>query len=569
MKVVIVGGVAGGASTAARLRRLDERAEIVLLERGPYISFANCGLPYYIGGIISDRQKLLVTTAQSMSTLFNVDVRPDSEVVAIDRAGHKVRVRERSLNGTCHEYEESYDKLVLAPGAVPLRPRLPGIDHPRVFTVRNIPDTDAIQKFITENHPKTAVVVGGGFIGLEMAENLHRRGLQVSLVEMTPQVLATLLDPEMAAFVHHHLRAKGISLYLKNAVTGFFSQPDGSLQIALQHGSPLSTDLAILAVGVRPETALARQAGLEIGAAGGIAVDAQLQTSDPDIYAVGDAIETPDWVSGRRAPVPLAGPANRQGRTAADALAGRPAQYAGALGTAIVQVFDWAVAATGSTERSLQEAGIPFESVILHPLSHAGYYPGGTPLTIKLLFAPKDGKILGAQIVGSQGVDKRIDVLAAAMHFGASVFDLQNLELAYAPPFSSAKDPVNMAGYVAGNVVRGDLAVAHWHQVEALRAAGWWILDVRTPQECKDGQIDGAVNIPVQQLRQRLDEVPKGRPILVYCAVGLRAYLAARILQQRGFGPVADLSGGYRLYDAVTRDKSLIEEDLARLEETA
>lgn len=557
MKILIVGGVAGGASAAARLRRLDETAEIILFERGEHISFANCGLPYYIGDVITDRGKLLVTTPQTMRERFRIDVRTQNEVIAILRDQHKVRVRNHK---TGEEYEESYDKLILSPGAEPIKPPLPGIDSKKIFTLRNIPDTDSIKEFVTKNKPKRSVVVGGGFIGLEMAENLRELGIEVDLVELAPQVM-TLLDREMAAFVHQHLREKGIRLHLNNGVAGFQEQADGSVTVELQKGQSLPADIVVLAIGVRPDSVLARDAGLEVSKTGAIVVNARLQTSDPDIYAIGDAIEVVDFVSGRRGPIPLAGPANRQGRIVANNIAGIQEEYHGTQGTAIVKVFDLVVASTGNSERMLKNAGIECESIIIHPSSHAGYYPGALPMTIKLVFAPDTGKILGAQIVGYDGVDKRIDVLATALRFGGTVFDLQGLELAYAPPFSSAKDPNNMAGYVAGNVINGDMPIIHWDEVEAFREKGAFILDVREPIEFEVGRIDGAVNIPLGQLRDRLNEVPKDRPILVYCAVGLRAYIATRILLNNGYTDVRNLTGGFKAYDTIMQDLKAIEKE--------
>ena len=530
MKVVIVGGVAGGASAAARLRRMDEAAEIILLERGEHISYANCGLPYYVGDVIPDREKLLVTTPRTMRERFRIDVRTHNEVTSIDPAAHTVRVKNHA---TGEEYTETYDKLILSPGAEPIKPRLPGIESSRVFTLRSIPDTEKIREFVRNSRPKRAVVVGGGFIGLEMAENLCQLGIAVDLVELAPQVLL-ILDREMAAFVHQHLREKGVNLYLNNGLAGFEEQRDGSLVVKLQHGESLQADFAVLAIGVRPESRLAREAGLKVGPSGAIVVNSRLQTSDPDIYAIGDAIEVEDFVTGRRGPIPLASPANKQGRIVADIIAGIDEEYHGTQGTAIVKVFDLVAAATGSNERRLQEAGIKYESIIIHPNSHAGYYPGALPMTVKLLFSPDTGKILGAQIVGYEGVDKRIDVLSTVQRLGGTVFDLQGLELAYAPPFSSAKDPNNMAGYVAGNVINGHMPVAHWDEAEKLRSQGAFILDVREPVEVQMGSIQGAVNIPLGSFRERLSEVPSDRPVLVYCAVGLRAYIATRILLNHG-----------------------------------
>ncbi|NPV80672.1 MAG: FAD-dependent oxidoreductase [Firmicutes bacterium] len=581
-KVLIVGGVAGGASAAARLRRIDEEAEIIVFEKGGYISYANCGLPYYIGGVIKDRKKLLVQTPETMKARFNIDIRTQNEVTGIDRAQKRVRVKDHK---TGREYYEAYDKLVLSPGARPIKPGFPGIDLPTIFTLRDIPDTDRIKDFIDSRKPGTAVVVGGGFIGLEAAENLYNQGIEVSIVEMAPQVMLSL-DPEMAAIVHNYLRDKDVKLYLGDGVKGFYIKNDdygngsgngnedrekdgdgdgdggagtraavnNKTIVELCSGRRIETDMVILAIGVRPDVTLAKDAGLEIGERGGIAVNEYLETSDPDIYAIGDAIEVTDFTTGRRIPIPLAGPANKQGRIVADNICGRKQKYAGTQGTAIVKVFDLVVATTGGNEKTLRELGRPCISSIIHPASHAGYYPGGVPISLKIVFAP-DGLLLGAQAVGRDGVDKRIDVLATAIRFGKSVFDLQELELAYAPPYSSAKDPVNMAGYVAGNILNGDVDIIHCNEIEGLDRDRTLLLDVREPFECQMGVIEGSVNIPLDQLRGRLQELPRDKDIVVYCQVGLRAYLACRILMQHGFKHVKNLSGGWRTYQAVMRDR--------------
>ncbi len=555
-KVLIVGGVAGGASAAARLRRLDEQAEIIIFERGEHISYANCGLPYYVGRVISDRKKLLVQTPQVMRNRFNIDVRVNSEVIEIRTDRKEVVVRERSGR----TYSESYDFLILSPGASPVLPPIPGIEAENVFAVRSIPDVDAIKGFIEERKITGAAVVGGGFIGLEMAENLHRLGIQTFLIEMANQVLPPL-DYEMAVFLHHHLRDKGINLILNDGV-GSFGQKEGLVEkVVLQSGREIPVELVIMAVGVRPEVELARRAGLAVGEQGGILVNERLQTSDPHIFAIGDAIEFKDFVTGRQTVIPLAGPANKQGRIVADIIAGREAAYGGTQGTAIVKVFDLVAAATGANEKILKNLGIPYEVSYTHPGSHAGYYPGSVTMHIKLLFDPAGGKILGAQIVGREGVDKRIDVLAAAIRRGDTVFDLQELELAYAPPFSSAKDPVNMAGYVAGNIVSGDLQVIHWHQIDGLDRASSLLIDVRTPAEFEAGHIPGAVNIPVDEIRRRLAEIPKDKEIVVYCRVGLRGYLAYRILVQNGFPKVRNLSGGWLTYHPVKEEEKWMKQD--------
>jgi NADPH-dependent 2,4-dienoyl-CoA reductase/sulfur reductase-like enzyme/rhodanese-related sulfurtransferase len=559
MKLLIIGGVAGGATTAARLRRRDESAEIIMIERGSHISYANCGLPYYIGGTIPDRNRLFVQTPESFNRRLGVDVRTDSEVVEIDRKGKRVRIESEG-----ESYWESYDKLVLSPGAEPIRPPLPGIDGKTIFTLRNVTDTDRIKGYIEENRPKRAVIVGGGFIGLEMAENLHNLGIFVTLVEMADQVM-NILDYEMAAEVHQHLKTKQVEFYLKDAVDSFRTK-NGRTTVRLKSGKELDTDMVILSIGVRPETSLAEQAGLGIGPAGGIKVDEHLLTSDPDIYSLGDAIEFVSPISGTPVKIPLAGPANKQGRIIADNIAdGNTHPYTGTLGTGIAKVFDLTVASTGLAEKTLDTMGVPHRSVITHSGSHAGYYPGAIPLSIKTVFSPKDGKLLGAQIVGYTGVDKRIDVIAAVMGAGGTVYDLEEVEHAYAPPYSSAKDPVNIAGFVAGNVLTGISDHLHWHEVagEDHTKSGpltgtdrFFLLDVRTPDECSLGSIDGAVNIPVDDLRGRLGEIPQGREIVVFCGVGQRAYIAERILKQNGFECVKNLSGGYKTYSMAIRKQS-------------
>ena len=543
-KVLIVGGVAGGASTAARLRRLDEKAEIILFERGKYISFANCGLPYYIGDVIKQREKLLVVTSKAMRTRFNIDVRTEHEVTRIDRAAKEITVKNLA---TGEEYTERYDTLVLSPGATPIRPPLPGMDLPHVFVLRSIPDTDAIRAFVDHEHPKSAVVVGGGFIGVEMAENLHRRGLQITMIEMLPQVFAPI-DYEMAALVHQHLRIKRVRLAVGDGLKAIEPAEHRRLRILLQSGASAETDMVILSIGVRPENELAKQAGLKLGLKGAIVVNECMQTSDPDIYAVGDAVQVTDWVSGQPTVIPLAGPANRQGRLVADHIVGREVRYKGTQGTSIAKVFDLTVACTGLNARQLDAAHIEYTSTVTHSPSHAGYYPGSVPMTIKLLWAPDSGRLLGAQIVGVDGVDKRIDVLATALRAGMTVYDLEELELAYAPPYGSAKDPVNIAGFVAANVLRGDMKIVQWNDVEEDKQQGDVLLDVRTPPEFALGCMDGAINIPVDELRNRLDELPKDRRILVYCAVGFRAYIACRILMQYGYDAY-NITGGCKIYE--------------------
>ena len=547
MKHLIIGGVAGGATAAARIRRADELAEIILFERGKYISYANCGLPYYIGGTIADRSKLFVQTPAAFSQRFNIDVRTENEVTAIDPAAHKVTVRCRDGR----TYEEHYDKLLLSPGATPVRPPLPGIDLEGIFTLRNVEDTDRIKQYLTTRPVRKAVVVGAGFIGLEMAENLHQAGARVSIVEMGNQVMAPV-DYSIASFLHAHLAQKGVSLHLGESVEGFERQGD-QISIRLKGGATLEADLVVLSIGVRPETTLARQAGLKIGQTGGIWVDEYLQTSAPDIYAVGDAIEYPHPLTGIPYLNYLANPANRQGRIVADNMVfGNKTRYEGAVGTSIAKVFDLTVASTGLSAKRLKQQGIDYRSSTTHSSSHAGYYPDALPLTIKLTFDPHDGKLYGAQCVGYDGVDKRIDQIALVLKSGGTVYDLIRIEHAYAPPFSSAKHPVAIAGYTAANIINGSMPVIGWREIDKARADGALLLDVRTPGEFSFGTLPGAVNIPLDELRSRLQELPTDRPIVVFCAVGLRGYLAVRILMARGFHRVVNLSGGYKTYSAAT-----------------
>ena len=542
MKLLIVGGVAAGASAAARARRLSEDAEIILFDRGPDVSFANCGLPYYVGGEIADRKKLLVTTPEMLRTRFRLDVRTQSSVEAIDRAGRKVRVRDLA---TGREYEETYDKLILAPGAAPLRPPIPGMDLPGIFTLRNLHDVDRIKERVDEG-VRQAVIVGAGFIGLELVENFVRRGIPTTLVELQDQILPPL-DKEMTTPIVESIRAKGVTVLLAESADGFERAP-GGLVVQLKSGQRLPADLVLLGIGVRPENKLAVDAGLEVGPRGGIRVNERLQTSDPDIYAAGDAIEVRDVISGDPTQVPLAGPANRQGRIAADNVFGRSATYRGTQGTAIVGVFDRTAATTGASEKVLRRDNRPFRKVYVHPAHHAGYYPGAEAMTLKVLFDPDSGRVLGAQAVGGKGVDKRIDVLAVAIQAGMTVFDLEEMELAYSPQYGSAKDPINMAGFVAGGLLRGDHPQV---DVEAVLAAPPsdrpYLLDVRTPQEYASGHIPGAVSIPVDELRNRLGELPRDRGIVVYCQVGQRGYLATRILLQAGL-TARNIGGGFKTY---------------------
>lgn len=542
MNLIIIGGVAGGASAAARARRLSEAARIVLFERGPDVSFANCGLPYYVGGEIADRGKLLVSTPERLRSRLNLDVRTRSSIEAIDRAAKTVHVRDLS---TGREYDEPYDKLILAPGAAPLLPPVPGVERPGIFTLRNLQDVDRIKERVDRGLAR-AVVVGAGFIGLELVENLVRRGVETTLVELQDQVLPPF-DREMTTPLAEQLTSRGVTLLLGESAEAF-EEAAGGLAVLLKSGRRLTAQMVILGVGVRPENRLAVDAGLEVGPRGGIRVNDYLQTSDPDIYAVGDAIEVRDFVTGEPTQVPLAGPANRQGRIAADHIFGRPARYRGTQGTAIVRVFDRTAAMTGVTEKRLRQSGRPFRKVYVHPTHHAGYYPGAEPMTLKLLFDPRTGRVLGAQAVGGAGVDRRIDGLAMAIQAGMTVFDLEEAELAYAPQFGSAKDPINMAGFVAAGLLRGEHPQA---DVEAVLATPEdrrpRLLDVRTAEEYAGGHIPGAVNIPVDELRPRLGELPRDRQIAAYCQVGQRGYLATRILTQAGFH-AANLGGGYRTY---------------------
>ncbi len=543
-KVIIIGGVAGGATAAARLRRLSEEVEIILIERGEHISFANCGLPYYIGDTIKERENLLVQTAEGMSARFNIDIRTKNEAVKINPEKKTVTIKNLQ---TDEIYEESYDKLLLSPGARPVIPPVPGIDeHETLFTLRNIPDTDRIKSFIDQKKPEKAVVVGGGFIGIEMTENLVDRGIEVTLIERSDQVM-TPVDYEMASILHNHLRAKGVQLILGNGVKSF---EDKGRKVILEDGTAVETDMTILSVGVRPENELAKDAGLEIGERGGIIVNKYLQTSNEDIYAVGDVIEVRDYINGEKAMIPLAGPANRQGRIAADNIMGRQVEYQGTLGTSIAKVFDFTIASTGNNEKMLKRLNIPYEVIHIHPNSHAGYYPGASPISLKLIFDKESGKIFGAQAVGMKGTDKRMDVIATAIKGGLTVKDLTNLELSYAPPYSSAKDPVNMAGYVASNVMSGDLDNIQWHEVDEIVKQGGLIIDVREPAERAFGYIEGSINIPLNELRSRLDEIPRDQTIYVYCQVGLRGYLASRILKNNGYR-VKNIDGGWKTYSAV------------------
>jgi NADPH-dependent 2,4-dienoyl-CoA reductase/sulfur reductase-like enzyme/rhodanese-related sulfurtransferase len=544
MKVIIVGGVAGGASCAARLRRLDERADILMVERGPYVSYANCGLPYHVGGVIEKEASLLVATEQTFRDQFAIDCRTRCEVIGVSPAQKTVEIKNHA---TGEVTTERYDKLVLSPGAAPIRPRLPGIDLEGIFSVRTVPDArhmcewldrdtraptgmDKYTGYQTVTKPQRAVVVGGGFIGLEMVENLVHRGLEVTLIEKLNQVMPPL-DPEMARLVEQYLVKHGVRLELNDGVAGFQKSADGSLEVLTESGKRHPADIVILAIGVRPETALAEMAGIEIGKRGGIRVDDQMRTSNPDIFAVGDAVEVKDFVTGQWTLIPLAGPANRQGRIAADVITGRNSRYRGTQGTSICQIFEAAIAQTGASEKTLRQLGdTDFETIYLYPNSHAGYYPGAKVLAIKVLFRKSDGRLLGAQVLGEDGVPKRIDSFAMAIQMGCTIYDLEESELCYAPPYGSAKDPVNFAGMVAADILRGDMPYCHWNSVN-----GGFLLDVRNPPELAVESVPGALNIPFPELRSRLDELERDREILVFCRSGQRAYYATRILMQNGF----------------------------------
>jgi CoA-disulfide reductase len=541
-KIVIIGGVAGGASAAARLRRLDEHAEIKIFERGEYISYANCGLPYYVGNVIKERNKLLVQTAQGMKKRFNIDIYPLHEVLKIDRENKLLLIKNIKTNDI---FDERYDILVISSGAEPIKPIIKGIDTAEnVFTLRNIPDADKIKTFIDNKNPKRAVVIGGGFIGIEIADNLHARGINVTIIEKSTQILPQL-DKEMANILHRHIIDKGVELILSDSIEEF--RNNGSM-IVLHSGRQIDADMTILSVGIKPEINLAKEAGLEIGITGGIKVNEYLQTSDDNIYAIGDVIEVKDFITGLPALKPLAGPANKQGRIVANNICGKREKYLGTLGTSVVKVFDMTAASVGNNEKMLKNAGINYETIHISPPSHATYYPGATTIFMKLIFDKKNGKIYGAQAVGYDGVDKRIDVLSTAIMANMTVSDLQYLELSYAPPFSSAKDPVNMLGYVASNLINGDLEIIHCDELNNLNNENSVIVDVCEPIEREKGYIDGSINIPLNDLRDRMKELPKDKIIYVYCQQGLRSYIAYRILKQNGF-QVKSIDGGYRFYN--------------------
>ncbi len=553
-KIVIVGGVAGGASAAARLRRLDEEAQIIVFERSGYVSYANCGLPYYVGGVIEDKKQLSLQTPQSFWNRFRVDIRVKHNVLSIDRAYKSVKVQNLE---TGKVYEESYDKLILSPGAKPSVPDLPGIDGDNIFTLRTVEDSLKIREHVVNAKPMSAVVAGGGFIGLETAENLREMGLDVTIVQRPKQVLKPL-DADMASFVHAELRKNGVNLRLGSAVEGF-KQENGKITTMIKGEEPIVADMVILAIGVSPETSLAEEAGLELGVKNSIVVDKHMLTSDPDIYAVGDAVQVRHFVGGYDTVIPLAGPANKQGRIAADHICGLDSEYKGSQGSAIVKVFSLTAASTGLNETEAKNAGIEYERIVLSPASHAGYYPGGRVLTLKMLYAKDNLRVIGAQIIGYQGVDKRIDVLATAIRCGMKAPDLKELELAYAPPYSSAKDPVNFAGYMAENIENGLVKQFHWQDLEKLpRDGSVTFLDTRTPMEYAGGHAPEFFNIPVDELAERVGELDKSKPVYVMCQSGLRSYVACRFLTQKGFN-CCNFSGGFRFYNSVTTEQRMAE----------
>jgi len=543
IKLLIIGGVAGGATAAARARRLDEHAEIILFERGEYISFANCGLPYYIGNVIKNRENLLVTTAEAFRARYNIDIRLFTEVIAIDRVNKIVKAKDIM---TCKIYEETYDRIILSPGAEPVRPPLKGIDRDNIFNLRNIPDSDLIKARVDVKSPESAVVVGAGFIGIEMAENLVRRGVRTTILEMLDQVMPPL-DYEMSVLVRDHLEQKGVTCHLGDSVKGF-TENEGCIIVHTEKDRNIECDMVILSIGVKPENRLAREAGLAIGHKGGIKVNAAMRTSDPDIYAVGDAVEIRDFISGIPAMTALAGPANKQGRIAADNALGGKSLFKGTIGTSVVKIFDLTVATTGASERSLRHDNIPCLASYTHSNSHASYYPDARIMAIKLMFSPSNGRILGAQIIGMEGVDKRIDILATAIKGSMTVFDLEELELAYAPPYSSAKDPVNVAGFVASNLLKGDVRNINWSEIKDIDPEKDILIDLRDKRELNEsGHIAGALHIPLNELRKSLTKLDRDKNYILYCAVGLRGYIGHRIMVQNGFKS-RNLSGGYKTY---------------------
>ena len=553
MKVVIVGGVAGGATAATRLRRLDEHAQITVFERSGYISYANCGLPYYIGGVIEDKEELTLQTPESIGKRFRIDMKVHHEVTDINVLKKTVTVCNLD---TGKVYEESYDKLILSPGAKPIKPNLPGIDNDKIFTLRTVEDTLKIRSFVEEKKPKTAVMVGGGFIGLEVAENLCDLGVKVTVVQR-PKQLMNILDYDMATLVHNKLRSKGISLKLGGDVIGFDEKED--LQVLLKDDEPIPTDMVLMAIGVSPETTLAKKAGLELGIKGAIVVNDKMETSVPDIYAVGDAVQVKHTVTGNNAVISLAGPANKQGRIVADNICGLDSHYKGSMGSSVIKLFDMTATSTGLTEKAAKDAGIEYERIVLSPASHAGYYPGAKVMTMKVVYEKSTLKILGAQIVGYDGVDKRLDVIATAISAGMKATELKDLDLAYAPPYSSAKDSVNMAGFMIENIESGIVKQFHYDELEKLpRDGSVTLLDTRTQGEYVRGHVDGFINIPVDDLRENIDKLDKSKPVYVMCQSGLRSYISCRILAGEGFDGY-NFSGGYRFYENVMRETNLIE----------
>lgn len=553
MKIVIVGGVAGGATAAARIRRLDENAEIIVFERSGYISYANCGLPYYIGDVITEPEALTLQTPESFFTRFRVTMKVRHEVTALHPDRKTVSVKNLE---TGEEFEESYDKLILSPGAKPTQPRLPGVGLEKLFTLRTVEDTFRIKEYINTRHPKSAVLAGGGFIGLELAENLRELGMDVTIVQR-PKQLMNPFDPDMASFIHSEMRRHGIRLALGHTVEGF-EEKDGGVDVLLKDEAPLHADMVVLAIGVTPDTALAKEAGLKLGIKGSIVVNDRMETSVPDIYAAGDAVQVKHYVTGQDALISLAGPANKQGRIIADNICGGDSRYQGSQGSSVIKVFDMTAATTGINETNAKKAGLDTDKVILSPMSHAGYYPGGKVMTMKVVFEKETYRLLGAQIVGYEGVDKRIDVLATAIHAGMKATELKNLDLAYAPPYSSAKDPVNMAGFMIDNLSEGTLKQWHLEDADSLpRNGSVTLLDVRTPGEYSRGHIEGFRNIPVDELREHLEEIEKNKPVYVICQSGLRSYIATRILEGSGY-EAYNFSGGFRFYDAVNNDRCLI-----------
>ena len=554
MKVLIIGGVAGGATAAARIRRLDEQAEITVFERSGYISYANCGLPYYIGGVITDPEDLTLQTPESFFARFRINMKVHHEVIAIDPGRKTVRVKNLKSG---EEFEEAYDKLILSPGAKPTQPKLPGVGIKKVFTLRTVEDTFRMKEYIAENQPKSAILAGGGFIGLELAENLKELGMDVTIVQR-PKQLMNPFDADMASFIHSEMRKHGIKLALGHTVEGFEENGDG-VDVLLKDEKPLHADMVVLAIGVTPDTQLAKEAGMELGMKGSIVVNDHMETSAPDIYAAGDAVQVKNYVTGQDALISLAGPANKQGRIIADNICGGDSRYRGSQGSSVIKVFDMTAATTGINETTAQKAGLDIDAVILSPMSHAGYYPGGKVMTMKVIFEKETYRLLGAQIVGYEGVDKRIDVLATAIHAGMKAPELKELDLAYAPPYSSAKDPVNMAGYMAENIADGILKQWYLKDIDSLPMDGSvTLLDVRTAGEYSRGHLDGFKNIPVDELRGHLDEIEKDKPVYVICQSGLRSYIATRILEGEGY-QAYNFAGGFRYYEAVMHDRNLVE----------